>query len=123
MITEFKRLILSESFDEQPFPKASSEDIDFRVTAELFKEVGKLKTRDLKTLNIVVKYQGHLIPTIGDIILFGIHRNKYFPDSWIQMGKFEGKDKRYIVDTIELKSYPIITINDGYGFCSQAFYA
>ena len=116
MITELKRLMLSESFDEQPFPKLSSEDIDFRVASELFSEVCKLKSRDLKTLSIVTKYQGHLVPTIGGVILFGIHRNKYFPDSWIQVGRFAGEDKRYISDTTELKSYPVIAIKEAMDF-------
>ena len=116
MITELKRFVLDESFDEQPFPKLSSEDIDFRVASELFSNVCKLKSHNLETLNIVTNHQGRLVPTIGGVILFGSEREKYFPDSWIQVGRFAGKDKRHIIDTMELRSYPVIAINEAMDF-------
>lgn len=116
MLAELKRFVLDESFDEQPFPKLSSEAIDFRVASELFRDICKLKPHNLETLNVVTRYQGRLIPTIGGVILFGVDREKYFPDSWMQVGRFAGKDKRYITDTIELRSYPVIAINEAMDF-------
>jgi predicted HTH transcriptional regulator len=110
IIAELKRFVLDESFDEQPFPKLSSEAIDFRVTSELFNHMRKLRPRDLETLNIVTNYQGHKVPTIGGVILFCPTREKYFPDSWIQAGRFAGKDKRHISDTVKIKSYPVIEV-------------
>lgn len=119
LITELKRTQLDESFDEQPFPKLNSEAIDFRVASELFFPIRKLKLTDLESLNIVTTYQQQKIPTIGGVILFGIERVKYFPDAWVQVGKFTGTDKRHIADTQEIRSYPIIAINEVMAFVQK----
>jgi ATP-dependent DNA helicase RecG len=116
MISELKRFVLNESFDEQPFPKLSSAAIDFRVASELFSPKCKLKRSNLETLNILTDYQGHKVPTIGGVILFCQQREKYFLDSWIQAGRFAGQDKRYISDTVEIHSYPIIAIDEAMDF-------
>lgn len=116
MIAELKRFVLDESFDEQPFPKLSSEDIDFRVASELFQDICRLKASNLETLNIVTNYQGKKVPTIGGVILFCRQREKYFPDSWIQAGRFLGKDKNHIMDSTEFREYPIIAIGEAMDF-------
>lgn len=115
-ISELKRFVFGGSFDEEPFPKLSYESIDFRVASELFSHVCKLAPRDLETLNIITNYQGHKIPTTGGVILFCHDREKYFPDSWIQVGRFVGKNKCDILDTAEFRSYPIIAIEETMGF-------
>lgn len=77
IISELKRVTLDESFDEQPFPKLNSEDIDFIVASELFKNLHNLNKTDLETLNIVTNYQGQKVPTIGGVILFCPQREKH----------------------------------------------
>jgi predicted HTH transcriptional regulator len=72
--------------------------------------VCKLKPNHLKTLNIATDYQGHQVPTVGGVLLLCFKREKYFPDGWIQVGKFEGEDRCYVLDTNEFRSYPIIAI-------------
>lgn len=116
IIAEIRRFVLDESFDEQAFPQLSSEAINFIVASELFSQVCKFTPSSLETLNIVTKYQGHKVPTIGGVILFCADREKYFPYSWIQAGRFVGNDKRRIVDTVELKSYPVVAIDDAMDF-------
>jgi predicted HTH transcriptional regulator len=44
---------------------------------------------------------------------------KYFPDAWIQCGRFSGKTKRNITDVVELKSYPIFAIDQALEFTKK----
>lgn len=115
-INELKRIVTSESFDELPVLQCNSEAIDFRVTSESFKSFHQIKRSDLETLGLLTKHQGRLVPTVAGVILFGKEREKYFPDAWIQAGRFEGKTKQYIADTIEIRSYPILAIEEAEGF-------
>jgi len=57
LITEMRRYVLGEGFDEQPMPELDSEAIDFRVTSESFARVRKLKRGDLATLRLVTTHQ------------------------------------------------------------------
>lgn len=110
LIAELQRSSRGESFDMQPIPDANSEVIDFRVASELFAEYRKLKKADLETLQLVVRYQGKIVPTVGGMLLFGKEREKYFPDAWIHVGRFAGKTKTNIIDTERLRDSPIIAI-------------
>jgi predicted HTH transcriptional regulator len=53
------------------------------------------------------------------MILFGKNRLKYFPDAWIQVGRFSGKTKTNIRDTQEIKSYPILAIDEAFDFVKK----
>lgn len=119
MIKELQRITRSESYDEQPMSELNAEAIDFRVASALFSEFRKLKKSDLETLRLLVKYQGRDVPTIGGIILFGKDREKYFPDAWIQAGRFKGKDKQDIIDSQEIHSYPVIAVDEAVNFVQK----
>lgn len=103
LINVIKRSLFSKAFDEEVMYELSSEEIDFRVLLELFKGHRSLQDNDYYSLGICVKEQGKIFPTIGGIILFGKQKEKYFPDAWLQLGCFQGKDKSIILDTKELK--------------------
>ncbi len=45
------------------------------------------------------------MPTRGAVLLFGKDRIRYFPDAWIQCGRFVGQDKAEIFDHIELHDH------------------
>ena len=119
LIDELKRFSQQESFDEQAYPELNSEAIDFRVASELFTPINKLKPSDLETLHLITKYQGRKVPTIGGIILFGKERSKYFPDAWIQVGRFGGRNKQHITDTREIKTYPPLAIKEAMEFVKK----
>jgi predicted HTH transcriptional regulator len=59
----------------------------------------------LQTLKIVTNYQGRIVPTIGEILLFGADRLNHYPDAWIQAGRFAGNDRRRILDSTEVRAY------------------
>ncbi len=104
MIAELRRFARGESFDEQPMPELDSEALDFRVASELFAPVRRLKPHDLEGLKLITRHQGRKVPTVGGILLFGKERERYFPDAWIQAGRFRGKDRSHILDTVEIRA-------------------
>ena len=110
LIAELQRLCRGESFDMQPILESSAESIDFDLASELFAKYRTLKKSDLETLHLSIRYQGHVVPTVGGMLLFGKEREKYFPDAWVQVGRFSGKTKTNIIDTMELHDSPIISI-------------
>ncbi len=105
MIEEMRRYARNEAFDEQPMPDLDSEAIDFRAASESFADLRPLRRRDLETLRVVVRYQGRLVPTVGGVLLFGRDRDRYFPDAWIQVGRFAGTDRGRILDSQEIRTH------------------
>jgi predicted HTH transcriptional regulator len=105
MLDELRRLAHRESFDEQPMLEQSSEALDFRAASEFFSPVRLMADRDWRTLGIVVEHQGHLRPSTGGMLLFGHERARWFPDAYIQAGRFHGTDRTDILETVEIHSY------------------
>jgi len=103
LVAEMQRFSRGEAFDEQPMPDLDSEAIDFRVASESFADVRKLRRRDLETLRLLTTHQGHKVPTVGGMLLFGQERLTHFPDAWIQAGRFKGSDKATILEQLELR--------------------
>ncbi len=116
LIAELGRLTRNESFDEQPMPALNSEAIDFRAASECFLPVRKLRRSDLPTLKLTVKHQGRWVPTVGGILLFGKDREAHFPDAWVQAGRFEGTARNHILDTAEIRSFPVRAIEETIAF-------
>lgn len=119
MIQELSRIVRNETFDEQPLAKLNSEEIDFRAASEQFNKVKQLTQKDLETLEILIDYQGKKVPTVAGIILFGKNRAKFFPDAWIQAGRFNGTDKSLIIDNAEFHSFPIDAIEEAIKFIEK----
>jgi predicted HTH transcriptional regulator len=111
LIMEMKRFVLDGSFDEQALPDLSIKDIDIDFASKALAKADKLTLSNLETLKIITKHQSRKVPTVGGIVLFGHDREKYFPDAWIQCGRFSGTDKQHIIDSLEIHSYPVIAIN------------
>lgn len=119
LIAELSRSVLPKGYDEEPMPDLSSEDIDFRVASELFESIRKLSKKDLLNLNLMTSYQGNTVPTVGGILLFGGERLKYFPDAWIQVGRFAGRSRSRIVDQRRLSSDLVNAIAEAMEFVKK----
>jgi ATP-dependent DNA helicase RecG len=119
LLNELKRATRLEAYDEEPMPELDSEALDFRVASELFSEYRKTKSSDWETLKLVTKYQGKTVPTIGGVLLFGKNREHYFPDAWIQLGRFKGSHKKDILDSQEIHSYPAIAVDEALNFIKK----
>ncbi len=119
LVAEMQRFARGDAFDEQPVPELDSEALDFRVASESFAPVRTLSRRDLETLRLVVSHQGHRVPTVGGLLLFGRDRLTRFPDAWIQAGRFSGTDKASIVDHADLKVPLVRAIEEAVAFVEK----
>jgi predicted HTH transcriptional regulator len=119
MIEELKRSVTNKFFDETPMVDLNSEEIDFRVASEFFENKKILTEKDLQTLELIVSSQGRQVPTVGGIILFSPRRETFFPDCWIQAGRFLGTTKTEIMDSVEIHDYPITSIERGLDFVKK----
>ncbi|MCP1715490.1 putative HTH transcriptional regulator [Methanocalculus alkaliphilus] len=105
LITELQRSVSGISFDEMPMPDLSSDDLDIEAARRQFRGRKEVNEEEILTLKLLVPVQGKLAPTIGGMLLFGKKREYYFPDAWIQCGRFIGIDKAYIFDHIEIHEH------------------
>jgi ATP-dependent DNA helicase RecG len=119
LIDEMRRYGQPSSFDEQPVADLNSEALDFRAASELFGTARKLSADALQTLRITTLHQGKVVPTIGGFLLFGTNRFGRFPDSWIQAGRFAGRDKRRILDSAEIRTYLPAAVEDVIAFLQK----
>ena len=103
LVAEMRRFSRRESFNERPMLELDSEALDFRAASESFAEFRRLTKRDLDILELRTTYHGRSMPTVGGMLLYGCNRLAYFPDAWMQAGKFAGTDRVEIVDQAELK--------------------
>lgn len=116
---ELRRLVQGRSFDEEPVPGLNSEALDFRVAAECFAGIRRLRKGDLRGLQLLTRHQGREVPTVGGILLFGKNRLDTFPDAFIRAGRFAGKDKQTILDARDLKDYPVRAIEEALQFIQR----
>lgn len=105
LIAELRRTAEGIAFDELPMPELSVDDIDLAAIKSLFRADHKLGEEELITLRLLTREQGRLVPTKGAVLLFGKDRIRYFPDTWMQCGRFVGQDKAEIFDHIELHDH------------------
>lgn len=119
MIEELKRSVTNKYFDETPMLDLNPEAIDFRVAAGFFEIKKVLSKKDLQTLELIVNSQGKKVPSIGGIILFSPRREEFFPDCWVQAGRFLGTTKSDIIDSLEIHDYPITSIERATDFVKK----
>lgn len=119
MLQELRRTARGETYDEQPMMDLDSEALDFRAASESFKPTRTLRRRDLETLRLLTTHQGHTVPTVGGMLLFGRERERHFPDAWIQAGRFSGRDKAKIVDGAEFRGLPVAAIDAAIAFIEK----
>ncbi len=119
LLDELRRLVRNESYDEQPMPRLNSEAIDFRAASESFAPVRTLKRSDLATLRLTTQHQEREVPTVGGVLLFGKERERYFPDAWIQAGRFHGGDRRRILDSKEIHEHLVPAVEQAFQFIQR----
>ena len=102
LISELQRSASGVSYDEMPVPDLSGDDLDLEAAQKNFRGVRELSEEELVTLKFLTRVQGNLVPTRGAMLLYGKKRDFYFPDAWIQCGRFMGTDKAYIFDHIDI---------------------
>lgn len=116
---ELRRFSRGEAFDKRPIPELDSEATDFRAASESFAHVRKLARHDLKTLRLPADHHGRKVPTVGGMLLFGKERERYFPDAWIQAGRFDGNNRSRIIDRVEIRSLSDRAIEEAVAFMEK----
>jgi predicted HTH transcriptional regulator len=53
------------------------------------------------------------------VLLFGKERERFFPDAWIQAGRFRGTDKTHIADSTEIRRHPIQAVEESIAFVQK----
>lgn len=119
LTSEMRRSALNLSFDEEPMPEFDPEALDFRVASGLFAGLREMNEGMAETLNIMVRHQGRLVPTVGGVLLFGTGRERYFPDAWIQCGRFGGMDKARILDQVDIRNHLPLALEEAFGFVKK----
>lgn len=102
LVEELKRTVSGKGFDEQPLLEAAPDEIEFQTVAESFNTTRTLTENDLEKLRLLTRAQGQLVPTVGGMLLFGKRRDFFFPDAWVQCGRFFGTEKIDIFDHIDI---------------------
>jgi predicted HTH transcriptional regulator len=111
---EMRRSALNLSYDEEAMPDINPEVLDLRVASGLFAGLREWNESTAETLSLIVRHQGRLVPTVGGVLLFGSVRDRYFPDAWIQCGRFDGTDKARILDQQEINNHLPLALNDAF---------
>ena len=119
LTAEIRRSVANISYDEQPMPEINPEELDFRVASGLFGELRKWRENIPETLLLTAHYQGRLVPTVGGVLLFGTVRERYFPDAWIQCGRFGGSDKAKILDQLDVKNHLPLALDAAFEFVKK----
>lgn len=78
-LTELRRLALNLAYDEEALPDLDPEARDFRVASGLFAGLRPWTAQTPEPLRLITRHQGQLVPTVGGVLLFGSHREAFFP--------------------------------------------
>lgn len=102
MIEELLLRPESKTYDQQPIPELSKEDLDLEYASKFFK--GKnLSEEKMRSLGILTPFAGRFVPSIGGVILFGKKgaREQFMPDARVGCARFLGKNKSEFLDRYE----------------------
>jgi len=106
-------------YDEEPMPDINPDNLDVRVVSGLFPEIKKWNDSKAETLRLLTHHQGRLVPTVGGVLLFGSDRERYFPDAWIQCGRFRGTNKAAILDQLDVSDHLPLALEKVFEFVKK----
>ncbi len=104
MVAEIQRHAANITYDEQPLPELTLEDLDTTAIRRHLKEMrSRVSPQKLGSLEVITTYDGRLVPSIGGLIVFGKLqiRAQIVPDARVRCARFRGCDKAYILDQYE----------------------
>nr|WP_202428095.1 helix-turn-helix domain-containing protein [Malikia spinosa] len=103
LVAQLRRSAMGVVFDELPVPDLGVEDLDLEAARRWFAPRA-LTEQELLSLRLLTREQGRLVPTKGAVLLFGKSRDAFFPDAWVQCGRFRGRDKSHIFDHTDIRT-------------------
>ena len=102
LIEELRRSVSGAAFDEQPITDLSVDALDREAITAAFDGIRSISDQDLRSLRVLTTVQGRVVPTAGGVLLFGQHRERWFPDAWLQCARFMGTKKAGIFDQLDI---------------------
>lgn len=119
LAAELRRSALNLSYDEEPMPDINPEVLDLRVPSGLFAGLREWNEGAAENLGLLTRHQGRLVPTIGGVLLFGSERKRFFPDAWIQCGRFRGTNKAAILDQQDVLEHLPLALEKAFDFVKK----
>jgi len=119
LTAEMRRSALNLSYDEEAMPDINPDTLDVRVASGLFAGFRDWNDSVPETLRLVTQHQGRLVPTVGGMLLFGLVRERYFPDAWIQCGRFRGTNKSDILDQQDINDHLPLALEKAFDFVKK----
>ena len=120
LVAELQRSAEGVAYDELPMSELTREELDLDAAGEMLGKPDGLDDQQLLTLKLLRPEQGSLVPTRGAVLLFGKSRQQYFPDAWVQCGRFRGTDKREIFDQLEITDHLPVAVDVNRVFSQEA---
>jgi len=114
IISELKRRVENQYFDEQPCFSSLKSDIDMSLLKSFFSNSKyKLSTDKLITLKIIRQFKNKQVLTNGGVLLFGkeAKRLEVFPNSEISCARFVGKNKADFIDRLDITDSLLFAID------------
>ncbi len=109
-------------YDELPCYQTSNEDLDFDLGKKLFSKISKKFTpQNARSLELLVHHQGHELPSIGGILLFGKQekRMEIFPNAMVRCAKFQGKTKVKFIDQLDICGPLPLAVDSAFEFVKK----
>ena len=120
-LKSLKRLSENITFDELPVIKAKNDDIDWKLLRKHFQvKRKKIDMNKAENLGIIKEHMGKKYPTNGGILLFGINREKFFPDINIRCVRFSGNDRDKVLDHHDIDIAMPLAIKEAINFVEKA---
>jgi predicted HTH transcriptional regulator len=102
MLDSLRLLAKRVSYDELPHPKGK---LDTEIMKDVFEWVGKRPTAQaLENLGVETSSSGKKYPSNGGVLLFGINRMQFFPDSLVRCARFAGSNREKILDQADINA-------------------
>jgi predicted HTH transcriptional regulator len=114
MIENIQRSLSIRSFDEDTCFGSTDNDLDIDVIEKAFAR--SITEPELLSMGIKNKHENGSKPSIGGVLCFSKDKTRFFPDAWIQAGCFLGGNKNQILDSLEIKTYLHLSIEQALNF-------
>ena len=119
-IAYLQRLSRQISFDEMPCVRAHTNALDDNAILNTLRPILKeIDEKHYKSLGLTAQHHTKTYPTYGGILLFGINRFEWFPDSIIRCVCFSGTTREHIVDQKDVNNNLIAAVDDCIAFINR----
>jgi len=119
-IAYLQRLGRQISFDEIPCVGAHINELDDKTILKTLRPILKnIDKKHYKSLGLTTLHHNKSYPTNAGILLFGMNRFRWFPDSVIRCVCFSGTTREHIVDQKDVNNNLIAAVDDCIAFINR----